>query len=408
MTYAVLDTNVFLHYRHFTELPWPKLLCDQVMLTVTPTVLVELESLKYASSDSSVRARARKIARLLYELRGTNTIRLILQTELPPNLYADITNEDNDLRVIEETAALKELHPDQSVLIVTADTGMMLKAESRGIQVFEMPEIFRLTEDDERDRELRKARAELADLKNQMPTVRLGFENDDTKILLPACQVNQPDREALEKAVQTRISPMAHKRQSLFQSPNYDDNWKAYQKAYERYVKLYSTFVVAEWHFNNRVFPLSFVLSNTGAVRATDIEVRLHFPDGFEVKEFIDPPSEPEDPQPPTTIEDTFALIAEGIDLMPTFPAFNLPRLTSSDISPRGPRLHIKRTNSFDVTYSILNLKQRSKSEPMAMYIEYADSALPKSFKINSRVIVGNGRGDFECNLHVKCLPNSA
>jgi len=65
------------------------------------------------------------------------------------------------------------------------------------------------------------------------------------------------------------------------------------------------------------------------------------------------------------------------------------------------PKLDITEGNSSHVKSHMVSIKQRSSSGPITMYLQYKAAPYPKSFTIESEVLVGNGRDTRKRKLHV-------
>lgn len=399
MIYAAPDTNVFLHYKHFGEIPWSDLLGEQTTLTILPAVFGELEKKKYDSADSRIKRRAGTVSDAIYKKRKDGSVRLVLSTDLPGGLNSQVQSSDVDLHILAEARALQEMHPEDRVVIVTADNGMKVKAEIGDIPFFEIPDELKLPDDDERDRELQKTRNELNSIKNEIPEVVLEFDNGTTRITFPPVATKPPEGGELESLAQEHATPIATKAKPMVMEEDYDEKWTAYEAAYDKYTLQFQYYLLFQWLHENRVFELSLALRNVSAVRADDIEVRLHFPDGFKVLETIEVPREPEAPDPPLTIGQMVVAFGKGSADLNLADAFRVPNYFT-DFTPK-PSLDITEGNSSHVKYHLLSLKQRSRSQPITMYLQYKVDPYPKSFTIESEVLVGNGRDTRNRNLHV-------
>ena len=58
----VLDTNIYLHYKLFTERDWKTLLgSEDLTLIVPPTVIKELDEKKYTASNTPLKRKAQEV-----------------------------------------------------------------------------------------------------------------------------------------------------------------------------------------------------------------------------------------------------------------------------------------------------------------------------------------------------------
>lgn len=71
--FAFLDTNIFLQFRDFDQIDWPRELGHQcVCLVIAPIILTELESFKYDRDSQRRRERSRKISQRLEQIASTS------------------------------------------------------------------------------------------------------------------------------------------------------------------------------------------------------------------------------------------------------------------------------------------------------------------------------------------------
>src|ERR1035437_5850802 len=71
----LIDTNSLLHYHLFTEINWcDELSCDKIILIMPPTVLKELDKIKFSDSDIDIRNRARKVLSKISENINKNNV----------------------------------------------------------------------------------------------------------------------------------------------------------------------------------------------------------------------------------------------------------------------------------------------------------------------------------------------
>ena len=183
--FAFIDTNVLLHYRFFRDVNWAKeLRAEEVTLVFAPVVVEELDKRKWAGARRE-RVRAKKVLKALKDLGLSATpvamrpsVRIMALDEEPADaLFArhrlqPLTGDD---RLLASVLAFREAQSGgAAVLVLTADTGLSVKAPTRQIDVAAPDK--RLESDDEPDeteRELEAARRELAALRAVAPSLKL-------------------------------------------------------------------------------------------------------------------------------------------------------------------------------------------------------------------------------------------
>jgi hypothetical protein len=140
---TVLDTHVLLHYQPPEQVNWQALVGQAAVRLVIPLrVIEELDEKKY-TARSNLAERAR---RLLSQLRvvmapggAPGRLRDGVTVEVPLEGGGRARSADADQEVLDTCRELA-LVSGQPVTLVTADTGMTLRAEAQGIRVIAPPE----------------------------------------------------------------------------------------------------------------------------------------------------------------------------------------------------------------------------------------------------------------------------
>lgn len=186
MKYLFLDTNVFLHYNSFEDIPWKELVSDDFTIVITPVVQQELDKHKDQSREK-IQKRARKVSSLLFDyLIGNKECRVpIVRCKEPVPTEEDRINMDlsvNDNRII--LAALKSGYNLDEVVFVTGDRTNIFRAIDHNLGHLFLDEKYKLksekTETEKRVEELEK---ELKDVKERVPNPKIQFEDGCTTIL---------------------------------------------------------------------------------------------------------------------------------------------------------------------------------------------------------------------------------
>ena len=185
MKYLFLDTNVFLHYNSFEDIPWRELVSDDFTIVIAPVVQQELDKHKDQSREK-IQARARKMSSLLFDyLMGKKECRIpIVRCKEPVPTEADRLNMDlsiNDNRII--LAALKSGYNVDDIVFVTGDRNNIFRAIDNHIGHLLLDDKYRLkpekTEAEKRIEELEK---QLRDATERVPNPKIQFEDGSTTI----------------------------------------------------------------------------------------------------------------------------------------------------------------------------------------------------------------------------------
>ena len=188
MTFAFTDTHVFIHYEFFKNVDWAvELGARPVRLVLPPVVLEELDKRKWAGTRRE-KERAKTVLRALRDLGLSTTpveirpgVSVVALDEEPNDAFMTqhrLQPRAADDRLLASAIAFKASQPDARVLVLTADTGLSIKAPARQMEVkmpgdhLELPD-----EPDETEKALEATRRELAAAKNAAPKLRITFES---------------------------------------------------------------------------------------------------------------------------------------------------------------------------------------------------------------------------------------
>ncbi|MFF7370958.1 PIN domain-containing protein [Streptomyces tricolor] len=153
----LLDSNIFLQFRVFTEIDWCKALsCDVVRLIVPLTVLTELDD-KKSSSKSSLGNRAHKVLSLLHatlggSAAGPSRLRDGVTIEVMDRERTTSAHRNADDEILSEAQYLTQMLGRQGIAVVSDDTSLRLRAAARGLRAVAMPEEFRIVDTSEKSR----------------------------------------------------------------------------------------------------------------------------------------------------------------------------------------------------------------------------------------------------------------
>jgi rRNA-processing protein FCF1 len=140
---CVPDTNVFLHYTRFDQLPWAaRMGLEDVRLIIPLAVVDELDAKKYARREE-FQQRARELLTLIdgYVTRsppdGYSHLQPGVTVEVLPDESDHVRAASNDQEILERCEFLHQATGRPATLI-TGDSGMRINAQARGIDVFKL------------------------------------------------------------------------------------------------------------------------------------------------------------------------------------------------------------------------------------------------------------------------------
>ncbi|HXN59899.1 MAG TPA: PIN domain-containing protein [Acidimicrobiales bacterium] len=147
-TPTVVDTNVLLHYQDPAFVNWREVTeRDQVRLIVPLRVIEELDEKKWTYQRDVIRNRARDLLPKLWGyLADTAGAPVPFRDDGKVTIEVSIDDGprfrtlDADQEILETCVDLKNV--GQRVLLVTADTGISLRAVAAGISVVPMPDKY--------------------------------------------------------------------------------------------------------------------------------------------------------------------------------------------------------------------------------------------------------------------------
>lgn len=319
MKYLVLDTNVYLHYKDFEQIDWRSLLKDEVTICVPQRVFEEIDKHK----DLNKGKIQRKAKRL-----STRFSEIFLQG-IAPRVPVEVLNHPlatafDDPQFHKEISddwiilsALQCAHDKDSLIIVSGDNGILLKAKMHDLGYLLMPDDLLLTEEaSEEEKEIRQLRQQLAKYETRCPDPIVEFEGETPLLTIEKPQfINVKD----ELAAYEMELKGSHAYQPLTDASHHDDlsylmgftqlahstleQRQEYNKELDEYFEKklkQKEFQLGRDFMEQRFRGLKFLLSNVGTASLGDTTVFLTFPPEVKVysKESkltirVDDPAEP-------------------------------------------------------------------------------------------------------------------
>ncbi|MDB5191338.1 MAG: hypothetical protein JWQ96_901 [Segetibacter sp.] len=184
MNYIFLDTNIFIHFIDFEQIPWNAVIQDQDLVTIViaPTVFAELDKHKY-NANARVSGRAKKVLPKIEKyIDGSSSNKLLLHlmgSRPKDNTFdqygLDRGEQDDSIlaSIIEYTATLSSA---DRLYFVTNDFGPRLKARSLNLNAIKPDEKY-LAAVEPNPAEIRAnaLQKELNELKLRIPNVAVTF-----------------------------------------------------------------------------------------------------------------------------------------------------------------------------------------------------------------------------------------
>lgn len=445
-----LDTNIFLHFRSFDQIDWPTLVeASAVTIVIPPVTFRELNKHKDGGQTAPhIRKRAAEVQKKLNQLFSDKA-----EAEVKPNIRIQIEPDDpavrdlnphlhpeiQDDQLIASILLANQKHPELGTVLVAADEGLLLriKASKYGISCYSPDASYRLSEQrDPNEQRVRELERENAELRRRMPDIRLAFEDGKSHAefsLLPPIELT--DEMLQQKLNELRIAYplMSVKTTTTSETPEgklaasllqIEKNFAQlaagmlnaviqqadideYNNELEQFYLRYADFFAATVNVANLqrcTLKLNIYLLNEGTVPAEDIDIRLHFPDGFELFDEDDLPKLPEKPVPPRKPITAVQRMQEQIN--PAFmrdimlpPNYGLHSLTTPSRNVSAPS--IQKTNSYDVDIHVDRAKHHMPEPFDTLFVVFASHEEAKSFEVHYTLHAGNVSNPVKGKLHV-------
>lgn len=422
--FAFIDTNVLLHHQFFRDVNWAEELhVKEVTLVFAPVVVEELDKRKWTGSRRE-RERAKKVLKALKELGLSTTaaamrpgVRILaLDDEPEDGLFARhrLQPRANDDRLLASALAFKTAQSaGDRVLILTADTGLSIKAPTRQVEAVTPDErLENKDEPDETERELEAAKRELTALRAAAPDVRVTLDGEtvlEHEIrrfgpftggslgrLLNEWRSRHPHVAATPSSV---VMPGGGKfsLEGLAGFPGFwsEKDAAKHNAAIDRVFEKYEKFL-REWpsalNGLTRCVEFRFVLENRGTAPADDVDLLISTPArGRWLDKLPKLQAPPEMPKP----RDPFDL---GIGAR--MPHFDPDSLRLRDDPIDGP--NIPEDDPRTVQYTLKRVKHHVPCELPAVFFQFASDEDVASFTVNYRLVAANIREPKKDGLHVK------
>jgi hypothetical protein len=178
-----------------------------------------------------------------------------------------------------------------------------------------------------------------------------------------------------------------------------------YNARLSKFYREYGEYLTGSIHHQNlerRAIKLSVFIVNDGSAPAEDVDVFMHFPDGFRLTDeegFPKPPRPPKPPEKPRTrLEKQYDSITGSL--------LHRPDLTLPVVAPIGPAPNvsaptIKKTNGYDVGFHVQRLKHKLQEPAESLYVIFDSFETVESFHIDYEILAANVPDEVTGQLHV-------
>lgn len=437
MKYIFLDTNIFLHFKFFDQIKWNETVKDEFKIMLIPTVIDELDKHK-RNTNSKIANRAKKVLNKIDQMleEGVPSYPIEYLSQKPDNSTLskfNLQREEQDDCIIATILEFKEKNNGKEIIFITNDTGPKLKSKSYGIQTIKLTDEYLMpNEKTEEEKQVASLIVENNNLKNKIPKVNLTFaqgevvlkhhfekhkidrqsfvndQYDREKVRLVPIPERNADSEIARLVNFENMTPLQKALNNASLNLGFNrlsqEQIDAYNKDLRNYYSNYLQYLCDKYEYEqylSLIFPINFELSNTGNVPAEDIDVWLHFPDGFALYNLKESRNEPIPPVEPYRPKNMFDY--PRINFMDLYPPSNIKSISNiqrSKYSDSGVP-NIRQTNSYEVEYRFESLKHNQALKLSTLIVEFSSFSQIKSFSIDYKIMVGNIPNLLEGKLNI-------
>lgn len=436
-----LDTNIFLHYQPFDQINWLEIVkADSATIVIPPITIRELNKHKDTNPRASIKKRAgeslKRLSGLLDLGANAKIIKEIVVFFEDRDSTIDFAVHQlnfniQDDQLIASILLNKQETPTAQIVLVTSDLGLALVAKSgrQGISTVKMPDNFRIADEpDPYESKVKQLELQLRELNSRIPNLSLVYENGEqhAKINLPR-PISLSQSEIEEKITEIKNKfPILNKEDlqnksrllnKVFEFSSLvsdrllmnlipPEEIDRYNEEVENYIPVYKNFIISNLEFENlkrRTFRLDITLTNDGTTPAEDIDIYLHFPDGFQLLEEDELPNPPEPPKPPVEPRTDMERLVNSVRFNQVIPSslhFNpnisLPGLPSNVSNP-----NIKRVNSYEVDIHVQKIKHNLQESLDPMFVIFDKFESANSFAIEYFIHAANIPHKVTGKLHI-------
>jgi hypothetical protein len=290
-----VDTNLPLHHQPLHQIDWKEVTgSDDVTLIFSVVIFDELDQ---HTRNPRLATRAKRARKDLYGYTESGIVKGTVKAEsiLKPNTKIleehNMDPQQNDQWILGTIKDYIKTNPSENVALLTADVGMRIRARAYGISVVMLDDKYKLDEESDEQKEIKKLKAENEKLKAAVPQLGMAFETGNVVTF----KLHRPN---YEKYVQDEIRRMEYRdyprvsdsetfsyrlnREYTRQDAiTYNSQLNEYYKAYEAYLKERKNLYFAE----TLTLKLDSILKNTGLVPGKNIDIEILFPANMLVSE---------------------------------------------------------------------------------------------------------------------------
>lgn len=405
MKYIFLDTNIFLHFQDFEKIDWlSESFSKACKLVIPPVVIDELDEKKIGTSK--IGNRARNVLNRFEQLAELEDARIkeniefeILLSKPSREIYEtnNLNFDEKDHRLIASIIQFSEVKDLDEILLCSNDIGPRLRAKTFGIKSLKLDSKYLIPNQvSEEEKRIKKLERENQILRTRIPKLDVLFlnENKYQKIKVPERDYSNFEDFKTQKLKEIKIENpyMEHKepKGSLLTQygPLYSSTINEYNNKLDEFYSEYENTLDKIFEYEKKElfsFSIQLIIKNSGNIPAEDIDLHLHFPDGFELIESSEKEEYPSLPKPPYKPKSAFDL---GHSVFPMVSSFHNQITPNTSLNFNSPS--IKKTNSYDVDFSRKNLKHGYSEQLEELTIIFDSNSSINNFPIDYELSSAN------------------
>ena len=205
----VLDSNIFLHYKNFEDIPWQEELgCDDITIVLTAMVIEEIDD-KKDNEKGKIQKRAKTVSSriaeiLLYDNTGKYPVIFLESAYSTEEERRQYHLDRNDNQILYDVA-MSGLDKDD-VTIISSDNSMLIRAKQQGFRIHKLDDKYLLKEElSKEEKEAQAAIKELERLINRIPEPILIFENGDNNMKIKRASAVNREAEVGKRIEELRL-----------------------------------------------------------------------------------------------------------------------------------------------------------------------------------------------------------
>lgn len=405
MKYIFLDTNIFLHFQNFEKIDWlSESFSKNCKLIIPPVVIDELDEKKIGTNK--IGNRARNILNRFEQLSEMEEAKIneniefeILLLKPSREIYESnhLNFDEKDHRLIASIIQFSQEYNINDILLCSNDIGPRLRAKMFSIKSLKLDSKYLIPNQvSEEEKKIIQLERENQILKTRIPKLDVLFldENKFQKIKIPQRDFSNFENFKAEKLKEIKIENpymetinpngnLLSKLSALEPSRvnEYNDKLDEFYSEYENTLDK-----IFEYEKKDLLsFKIQFIIKNSGKRPADDIDLHLHFPDGFELIESSEKEEYPSLPSPPYKPKNAFDFGHSAFPILTSFPHQFTPNTSLNFNSPS-----IKKTNSYDVDFNRKNLKHGYSEQLEELTIIFDSVSSIKNFQIDFELSTAN------------------